>query len=272
MQFVFQKIGTLAILFLLSAVVISAQPGNDLEREKEVFLYKTIKEIKKLNTKIHSFPKNADFYNKRGVLYLELFLKFGATVEYKNVIYETKVDKKSIKDLNVAVNLSHKAEHFLNRGRFYEKCWLDETGDLGYDQLINSANQDNPPVSWQIIEEKFFKNTYFANAESDYIEAIKRAAFHKPKNNYDFSPKTLYGDNYLMPLYYKRASALMYNSVLSKRIILENKAIIVLKDWDKQINYFKERVGTENEMINDSVYLKVGYELKEIAKSRLRKL
>jgi hypothetical protein len=270
MRFVFQKFGVLWLIILLYAAFVQAQPGPSEEEKKEIFLHKALKEIKELDTKILSSRVDAKLYNERGALYLELFLKFGAAVEHKNVVYKTEVDEKSITDLDIAVNLDPQAEYFCNRGRFYQKRWLDDVGALGFEQIGKWWNKDLPAVSWQIIESKFFKNNYFNAAESDYIDAVKRAEFHKPKNNYDYSPRTLYGDNYLIPLYYKRAYTLMYNSALSKTVAMENKEKLVYEDWSKYINYYHARVGTENEMVNDSTLLELGHELMGTAFRRLK--
>ena len=268
MQIVFQKIGAWLLIVLLATAIVSAQPGY--VEEQGTLPYRTLEEIKKLDAKIRSSPGNADFHNARGVLYLHLFLKYGSTVEYEKVVYAAGIEEKSIEDLNLAVSLNPKAEFFLHRGRFYEKLWLDETGDLGFSQSRNWMGKDNPPVSWEVIEAKFSKNFYFAAAEKDFSEAVERTSCDKSENNCDQSSSIAYGTNYLMELYYKRAYALMYNSALSKTITSENKANVVLEDWDKYINYFKTRVGTENEMPNDGIYLKMGYELRKTAVSRLK--
>lgn len=268
MQIVFQKFGAWLLIILLSAAIVAAQPGY--EEEKGTLPYRTLEEIKKLDAKIRSSPGNADFHNARGVLYLQLFLKYGSTVEYEKVVYAAGIEEKSIEDLNLAISLNPKAEFFLHRGRFYEKLWLTETGDLGFSQTISWMNKDNSPVSWEIIEAKFIKSSYFAAAEKDFSEAVKLASCDKSENHCDPSWSIAYGDNYLMGLYYKRAYALMYNSALSKTIILENKASVVLEDWEKYINYYKIRIGTENEMPDDRIHLKIGYELREAAVSRLK--
>ena len=268
----FKQFGVLVFITFTFVVMASAQPGYVLDKENESYLRETLGKIKKLSAKIRSFPKNHKFYGERATLYLDLFLIFGAKVQFQNVVYKTEVDKKSIKDFNAAINLNPEAEYFLNRGRVYEKLWHDDAGELGFMQTVKWMNKDNPPVSWQTIEAKFIQNSYFKSAEKDFIEAVNRASFHQPKNNHDYSQKTSYGDNYLINLYYRRAFTLTNNTALSKTIVSENKVKVVLEDWNKFINYYKERVGTENEMANDGILLKLGYELKTAAVSRLKPL
>ena len=243
---------TLFVFFSVSQA--TAQPGGcyrsmlkyaHCREERNKLLQRFASEIEHLDNLIAREPTTADHYYQRGQVYSRMFVSHFGTkdVEFDDKVYFAEIDTKAIADYTRAIQISPKAEHFIERGKVYWSQWDSGTSDFQYVRREKNSDEEIR----QIIDKLFIYNEVFDAAERDFLKGIELS------DKYESSKEAREG---LFALRSRRARSLNRNDSVSKLIGAERPADVALADYDYTIDFYrflKANIKT-NDSFADLIY------------------
>lgn len=221
------------LLAFLFSFQIAAQPGDCIsmnwkgcEKQRDELLQKYAAEIKALDEKILSEPKNAELYYRRGKIYSDMMFekRLGfKTVEFDGRVYFSEIDAKAIADYTQAISLAPTPAYFEERGNVYRAYWEKETSALDIGEKRAKAE------TLKIIEWLFLENENFNAAESDFQKAAESSADSEMPGRSRWK---------LINLHLVRAHSLGGYEDIAAIISNEKAADVALADQDYVIDFY----------------------------------